>query len=297
MATTAEADGQGQRMDFVSTQAHAFDLEAQEARADGTIPIQVTLAAIQVKTETPDRTLGEYDSTQPESEGNSMAGIYVPFIGKRFTISVSAQGEITDPGLDELFLAAAIDRVAAEDDMTREQLKEQAEEAIERTNQRFGSRQGRVMDLKKQLEEFFFSAGVVRSLLGHVITALPADPVQPGTRWDGPVAVWIGGNLEIPGTYEVIAIEDDFCNITADAQRSLDAEPFIYQTGPTVVTNKLGGSSQLSLTVDRQTGWLRAKEQTTTLSGRVMRVSVVTPGQESFSDVSMEITTTVRPVD
>jgi hypothetical protein len=154
------------------------------------------------------------------------------------------------------------------------------------------------MDLKKQLEEFpLFGAGQVRNLLGHVITALPTDPAQPGTRWDAPIAVWIGGNLEIPGAYELETVEDDLCTISADAERSQDAEPFIYQSGPTIVTNKLGGSSQVSLTVDRQTGWLHAKEQTTTLSGRVLRTSAVTPGQESFSDVSMEITTTVAPLD
>ena len=292
------SEEEGQKLDMTGTQSFTFNLETQEAQADGTIPIQVTLAAVQVKTEMTGMPPAEYDSTKPQSEGNLLAQYYVPFIGKHFTIGVSAQGEITDPGLDALFLAAAQDRMAAEDDMIRERLKGRADAAIERTNQQFGSRDSRVLALKKQLEEFpVFSTDEARSLLDHMTAALPAEPVQPGTRWNAPVTVRASTNLEIRGTYTVTAIEDDSCTITAEGERSLEEEPFTYQMGSTVVSNKLGGPSRVSLTVDRQTGWLRAKEQTTSLSGRVLRTNAAAPGQESFSDDSIEITTTVSSVD
>ncbi len=288
----------GQQQDITNTQSVTVDLETTEAHADGTVPISITLGTIQVKTEIPGMTMGEYDSAKPQSEDNPMAGIYVPFVGKRFTVSVSGQGKIVDPGLDELFLSVAVGRMEAEDDMTRELLGERAQAAIEKTDQRFGSRRSRTAALKKQLEEYpILGAEEIRGLLGHLIVSLPDEPVQSGTTWNGPVAVRVGTNLDIPGTFTVATVDEDSCTITAEGQRSVEEEPFVYQSGSNTISSRLGGSSQMRLTVDRQTGWLRAKEQKTTLSGRVLRTQADAPGQQIFSDVSMEITTTVTSVE
>lgn len=296
LAMTSQSEGQA--LDITNTQSVTFDLEALDAQADGRIPVQITLAVIQVKTQMPGMPPGGYDSAKPQSEHDPMAGIYVPFVGKRFTIGVSGQGEVIDPGLDELFLAVATDRVAAEDDMMREQLKERAKAAIEQTNRRYGSREKRALALKQQLEESpLFGAEEVRSLLDDLITSLPEEPMQSGMRWEAPVVVRVGTRLEIPGAYAVTAIDDDSCTISGEGTRSQEEEPFIHQSESTIVNNKLGGSSQANLTVDRQTGWLLSKEQTTTLSGRISRTNPKTPGKESFSDVSMELTTTVALVE
>jgi hypothetical protein len=182
--------------------------------------------------------------------------------------------------------------------MMREQLKEKADDAIERTDQRFGSRMGRTLALKKQLEEsLLFGAEEIRGLLNHLVVPLPDEPVHSGSRWSGPVAVRVGTRLEMPGTHILTAVEEDSCTIAAEGQRDLEEEPFIYQVGSTTVSNKLGGSSQARLTVDRPTGWLRAKEQKTILRGRVLRAAGTAPGQETFSDVAMEIATTVTAIE
>ncbi len=288
----------GPQVDVTGTQAFTVGLEARPVQGDGAVPITVTLEAIQVKTEMQGMTLGEYDSTKPQSEDDSMAGLYVPFIDQRFTMRLSEQGEIIDPGLDELFLAVAADRVEAEDDMMRQQLGEKSTQAIQRTDQRFGSRRARVRALKEQYEKsLILGAQDVRGLLNHLVVPLPAEPVQNGSQWSGPVAVRVQTWTEMPGTYAVAALEEDSCTIVAESYRSEEDEPVISQVGSTTVSEKLVGPTQATLTVDRSSGWLRSKEQTTTLNGRILRIDAGSPGQESLSDVAIEMVTTVIPIE
>lgn len=227
-----------------------------------------------------------------------MAGIYVPFVGKRFTIRVSDQGELRDAGLDELFLAVAADRVAAEDDMMREQLQDGAEEAIAKTDQRYGSRRSRILALKQRFEaSLIFGADAIRHLLDHVLVPLPREPVQSGSQWDAPIAIWLEARFELPGTYTVTTLNEDSCTVVAEGRRNTDEDPVIYEVGTTTVSNKLAGLSQIHLSVDRPTGWLRSKEQKTSLHGRVLRTTASSPGQPTFSDVATEITTTVTAIE
>ena len=288
----------GQQVELASTQSFTVALEAKRARPDGAVPVVVTLRAIRVRTQMGGTVLGEYDSDKPLSETDSMAGIYVPFVGKRFTIHVSDQGELLDPGFDELFLGVAADRVEVEDDMMREQLKERAEEAIATTDQRYGSRRSRTLALKQQFEEsYVFGTDAIRGLLDHLIVRLPDEPVQSGSRWDGPIPLRLEARFEIPGTYAIAVLEDDSCKIVAEGRRGTEDEPIIYQVGATTVSSQLGGSSQIDRTVDRATGWLRSAEQRTSLRGRVLRTTSSTPGQPAFSDVAMAIITTVTAIE
>lgn len=292
--TISSKEQGGQPLDVTNTQSFTVGLEARGAQADGAIPVTVTLQAIQVKTEMQGMTLGEYDSTKPQSEDDSMAGLYVPFVDQRFTMRLSPQGEIVDPGLEELFLAVAADRIEAEDDMMREQLGERASEAIQRTDQRFGSRRARTSALKKQLEESpLFGAQDILALLDHLVVPFPSEPVQKGGIWGDPVAIRVGPRIEMPGTFRLVALEDDSCTIVGEGHRSDEDEPFIYQQGAVTVSNKLAGSSDVTLTVSRPPGWLESREQATTLSGRILRVPVGSPGQETRSDITMDIATTV----
>ncbi len=288
----------GQQVEFVNTQSFTVALEAKRARPDGAVPVVVTLRAIQVRTQMGGTVLGEYDSDKPLSEADSMAGIYVPFVGKRFTIHVSDQGELLDPGFDELFLAVAAGRVEVEDEMMREQLKERAEQAIAKADQRYGSRRSRALALKQQFEEsFIFGTDAIRGLLDHLIVRLPEEPVQKGSQWDGPIPLRLEARFEIPGNYTITVLEEDSCKIVAEGRRGMEDEPIIYQVGATTVSSQLGGSSQIDRTVDRATGWLRSAEQRTSLRGRVLRTTSSTPGQAAFSDVVMAIITTVTAIE
>jgi DNA-directed RNA polymerase subunit RPC12/RpoP len=208
----------GKQEQVTSTQTITVDLEAGEASANGTTSVGIMLTQIQLKTKMGSTTAGTYDSAEATGEDDPMAGIYGPFVGKRFTIGVSAQGDIIDSGLDELFLAVAEDRMQAEDDMLRKQNKERADAEIARTDQRFGSRQARALATKKQLEDLpLFGTGKIRDLLDQMIASLPEEPVQHGASWTGTLAVSQGTGMpvEMPATYAVTAIEKNTCMINA----------------------------------------------------------------------------------
>jgi len=287
-----------QAQEVRGTQSITVDLEAIETRADGASAVRVTLARIEVKTEMNGITAGTYDSTRVPGEDDPVAGIYASFVGKRFTIGVSGSGEIVDPGLDELFLAAAQDRMEAEDEMMRARLKERADAAIEQTDQRLGSRQARALSLKKQLEEFpSFGSEKILSLLDQLITTLPAQAVQNGASWSDPIAIRVGTRVEMPATYTVTGLDEDACTIDAQGERGTEEEPFVYQSGATTVTNELAGPTQVKLIIARQTGWLQRKEQKTSLSGRMIHSPAGPQGVESALETTMEITTTVAPVE
>jgi len=288
----------GPAQDVTGVQSITVDLEAGETRADGAVAVRVTLARIQVKTDMQGTTQGAYDSAQAPTEDNPVTEIYAPFVGKHFTIGVSRQGEIINPGMDELFLAAAQDRAEAEDNMMRERLKEKADRAIERADQGFGSRQGRILVLKRQLEAFpILGKGEILSLLGHLVAPLSVQAVQSGASWRGPIAVRVGIHMEIPATYTVTALDEDACTIEARGDRGEEEEPFVYQTGQVTVSNKLAGSSRVKLIVDRHTGWLRHKEQKTKLSGQIIQSPADAQGTETAIDTTMEISTVVASVE
>jgi len=283
---------------LVHTQTFTVDLEAGETQADKAIPIRVTLAQIQAEMEQGGVTHAEYDSAKPESESHPMARYFVPFVGKRFTMRVSHQGEIIDPGLDELFLAAAVDLMETEDDMMREQLKERAAAAIEKTDQRFGSRRERTMGLKKQLEASpFVNRPGIGDLLDHLVAALPGKPIQSGAVWVGPLAVRVDMPLDMSATYAVTALDEASCTIEAQGERGEDEEPIVKQMGDMTISNKLAGSSQVKWVIDRKTGWLVRKEQKTTLAGKTLMVAATSEAPQAATDVAMEVTTTVAPVE
>ncbi|MCH7920720.1 MAG: hypothetical protein IIC50_22425 [Planctomycetes bacterium] len=283
------------------TQTITVDLETGESKADGTIGVGITLTQIQLKTEMGGTETGTYtyDSAEAVGEDDLLAETYGSFVGKRFTVGVSGQGNIIDSGLDELFLAVAKDRMQAEDWKTRMRLKEKADAAIERTNQRFGSRQARALALKKQLEEFpIFGTEKIRDLLAHLFVTLPEQSVQMGAAWNGSLAVTevSGIHVDMPATYTMTAIEEDTCRISAQGKIDINEEPIVSQTGQAAGSSKLAGSSQADLTVDRRTGWLMRKDQTTRLSRQTQTSPAGPQGSEAAMQVDMEITTTVEPV-
>ncbi|MCH8217937.1 MAG: hypothetical protein IH892_14345 [Planctomycetes bacterium] len=102
--------------------------------------------------------------------------------------------------------------------------------------------------------------------------------------------------VDMPATYTVTAIEENTCRIRAQGKRDINEEPIVSQTGQATVSSKLAGSSQADLTVDRRTGWLVRKDQTTRLSGQMQTSPAGPQGSEAAMQVDMEITTTVELV-
>jgi DNA-directed RNA polymerase subunit RPC12/RpoP len=292
LVTSVEADGQQQNM--TNTRVCEFDLEVAEPPGDGTVAVNVSLAAIREKWEAPGQVPREYDSTKPPREGDTIGGIYASFLDNRFTIRVSPRGEIVDPGLDGLFLAAAERRAQDEDKALRTRLGGKADPAIQRMDARFGSRENRVLALKKQLEEFpVFGKEQVAGLLNNLIVALPDKPLRSGDTWEGPLTVNTGERLQMPAMYTLVDVEQGACTILATGQRSLDDEPIVSEGGQMKMISKLGGSSRTTWRIERRTGWLLSEEHTASLRGETRMIVTGPPAQDTSRPASLEITSTL----
>jgi hypothetical protein len=281
-----------QSVEMKQTQSVTATLKPQAPREDGSMAIRVSLTQIQVKTESQGMAAGEYDSARPPGEDNMMSELYTPFVGKPFTISVSSQGKIVDSGLDELYLTVANDCVVAEDKLMSNP------QSIERLDEKFGSRDGRIQNVKAQLETYpIFGGKQMRSLLEDLIVPLPASPIKENMSWDSTISVQAGMNVEVPATYTLTSLDEDAWLIEAQGERGKKEAPFVYEAGETTITNNLAGPLEIALIVDRRTGWLQHKEQKTELSGQVVRTRNGKRDANSVSNVTMELTTTVEFVE
>ncbi|MEN6576086.1 MAG: DUF6263 family protein [Phycisphaerales bacterium] len=295
---TQSAQEDGQRQDMTATESADLDLEVLEPPADGTVAIGVSLAAARLKSEAAGQTVGEYDSAQPPGERNTMAEMYAPFLGSRFTIHVSPGGQLTDPNLDALFLTAARRRLEDEDASLRERLKDRADEAIRKADEQSGSREARVLDMKNKLEKFpVLGREKILEMLGNLIVALPDSPLRRGDTWQDSFAAGIGLRIPMAGTYTVTAVEPDVCTIQVAGQRSLDEEPLVEGTEQTKMTTKLGGSSEATLRIERQTGWLLSKECKVSLQGEVQMTTIGAQSQSISMPVSVEVTISVTTIE
>ncbi|MBN1361757.1 MAG: hypothetical protein JW993_14265 [Sedimentisphaerales bacterium] len=63
------------------------------------------------------------------------------------------------------------------------------------------------------------------------------------------------------------------------------------------ITNRLASTSEGTLAMDRRTGWLLAREQTTTLTGEMERSQCGPQPRSETVQLSLEITTTVERVE
>lgn len=98
-------------------------------------------------------------------------------------------------------------------------------------------------------------------------------------------------------TYSLTAVEAGVCTIQARGQRRLQEEPLVQETESMTVRHELGGTAQVTLAVDRQTGWLLSKEQKTNLSGRIVASQIGAEDQDMTMQVTLKSTTTVTTVE
>lgn len=285
--TSTEMDGQQQN--GTNTESVEWKLEVLESPGDGTVAIGVTVAAMHQKLEGQSVT-HEYDSTQPRAEGNTMADIYGAYIGNPFTIKVSPAGEIVDLGLDALYLTAAERRVQSEDDMVRRQRGDRAEQAIQTLDSQAGSRENRVLAMKKQLEASpFFGREQVAELMSGLIESLPEKSLRRGDTWADSYSVKMGLRVPMAGTYTVAAVEPEVCTIQMAAEMSPDQEPIVQDNGPMKTSIKLAGSSEATLRFERRTGWLLSREQQIHLRGQMTTTIPLPPSGNSSSPKLQEI--------
>jgi hypothetical protein len=221
-----------QQQDLTNTMTITLALEPAETAADGTVLARVRFVAIRQKGGMKGAGPGvEYDSTKPQDPGDPTAGHYSAFIGAGFPIKVSPHGEIVEMGTDELFLAVAGNIMEREDGMTRARLRERADQAIERANQRFGSREGRKQALKKQVEGFpLLNAKAIRGLLDSVTVRFPKAPVPTGSSWEALITPLSSTPFEMTAPHTLKAMTPNACTIEIKAKDPQDP-PIVSQAG------------------------------------------------------------------
>jgi hypothetical protein len=286
-----------QQQDLTNTMTITLAFEPVETADDGTVLVRLRFVAIRQRGGMKGAGPGvEYDSTKPQDPGDPMAGHYSAFIGADFPIKVSPRGEIVEMGTDELFLAVAGNLMEREDKMMRERLKERADQAIARTNQRFGSREERKQALKKQVEAFpLLNAKAIRGLLESVIVRFPKDPVPTGGSWEAPVTPIPSMPFEMTAAHVLKAVTPDACTIEVKGQRTMQDPPIVSQLGPAQTSAKLAGPYTATAKVNPRTGLLLSKQAQMKFTGETQ--SPTPQGKSETMQTTMEGTTTVEAVE
>ena len=288
-----------QQQVITNTKTITLAFEPVENVADGTVLVRVRFVAIQEKGGMKGAGPGmEYDSTKPQDTSDPMAGHYSAFIGASFPIEVSPRGEIVEMGTDELFLAVAGNIMEREDRMMREKLKDRADRAIERTNQRFGSREGRQKALKKQVEEFpLLNGKAVQGLLRSVMLRFPDAPVQAGGTWEAPITPIPSTPFEMPAAHTLKTPKAGTCTIDISGQRTMQDPPIVSQTGPAQTSMKLAGTCTATANVDLKTGLLLSKQAQMKFTGETQPPGPAPQSQGTTMQITMEGHTTVEVVE
>jgi hypothetical protein len=281
--TTLSIEGDTLQQSGTNRETLTLELEAAPADPNGNTPIAVTLAAVQMKREAGGAIQDEYDSTEPPDSTNRYGKIFSPFVSGRCTMVVAAQGRVVDFEMDKLYRAVAEVQLAARGG------------AID---PRYPSREQYLEVLKTQFENIpRLGKQQLCSTLEKLVVALPEQPLREGDTWSGQSTVDIDAPVEMAATYTLTAATDDICRIEVESRRSVEQEPIVQTMDETTVSYTVGGTLQAALTVDRSTGWLLSKEETTNLSGRVEVRWAGRPQLDTTDQISLKIATTVTTLE
>jgi hypothetical protein len=287
-----------QQQEMTNTKTLTLAFEPIEIAGDGTVLVRVRFLAIREQSgmKGAGQAFG-YDSTKPLDDTDPIGGHYSAFIGESVPAKLSPKGEVLELGTDELFLAVAENIMQREDRMMRERLKERAERAIERTDQRFGSREKRKQALKKQAEEFpIFDKNKIRGLLSSLIVRFPKDPVQNGDSWRAPITVDPGMPLEMAAVHTLKAVKPGVCTIEVTGRRTMEDKPIVSRVGPAQSSTRLAGSYTATVNVDPKTGLLLGKQAQMKFAGEAQTPGPAPQTPPGTMQVTMEGTTTVEVV-
>jgi hypothetical protein len=196
---------------------------------------------------------------------------------------VSAQGRVVDFDTDQLYRAVAEVRLAASGNAP-DPGSPSREEQLEAL--RIKCENSPVLGKQK-----------LCSALVKLVAELPEQPLRVGDTWSGPNVTDIGIPVNMPTKCTLAAASDEVCTIEVEGQRGADEEPVVQEMDKLKISYAVSGTSQATLTVDRQTGWLLSKQQTMNLTGRIETRFVGQPELDNSNQVSVEITTTVTTLE
>jgi hypothetical protein len=176
--------------------------------------------------------------------------------------------------------------------------KPNGEQHIKEADDRYGSRRKRLQAYEKDAATFsWYGTPTLRRLLTNAAAPLPAKPVKPGDRWQAPVVIHNEAPIKLVGTHTLSSVNDDVCTIHVEAQRTLQDKPVADSPDKVVMGQKLEGPYRATLTVDRATGCLLARNVEMNLTGNVFMPGHPGADAEGTVAVTVKATLTAETVD
>ena len=287
----------GKEQEIVYTRNFGIEAEAKQVDADGTASIEVTFRTLKETTTIGGTTRG-YDSTKPQSPDDNMAQMYSAMMGQSFIARVTPQGKIVGLELDKMYLGMADKMMESEDKMIKDRTKERAQEAIERMNKRYGSREKRKQALKQQIEQFpLFSRERISSVAINSIAVFPRSPVQIGDSWKDRITVDLLALIEVDSIHTLENHEDGTVTINVRAKRSLKDKPIVTKIGSLKSSTRLAGSYDATIKVDEKSGWLISKRADMRFTGETTVAGNNQAPQRQTMQMSVKATVTVKPME
>jgi len=287
----------GKQQEMVYMRNFGIEAEAKQVNANGIASIEVSFRTLKEKTIIGGTTSFEYDSTKPQPTGDNMARMYSAMMGESFIARITPLGKIIELQLDKMYLGMAKKMMESEDKLIRGRMKERAQEAIEKTNKRYGSREKRMQALKQQVEQFpVFSEERIRSIAINTVAVFPPSPLQIGDSWKDKITVDLLALVEIDGTHTLKGHENGIVSINVSAKRSLDDKPVIRKTGPLKLSTRLAGSYDAAIKVDAKSGWLLSKHADMRFTGETTVDGNNQAPQGQTMQMSVKATVTVEPM-
>ncbi len=286
----------GKEQEIVYTRVFGIEAEAKQVDADGTTSIEITFRTLK-ESITIEGITRVYDSTKPQSPDDNMAQMYSAMMGESFIARVTPHGKIVGLELDKMYLGMAEKMMESEDKMIKDRAKGRAQEAIERTNKRYGSREKRRQALKKQIEQFpLFTRERIGSVAINSIVVFPRSPVQIGNSWKDRITVDLLALVEVDSIHTLEKQEDGTVTINVRAKRSLKDKPIVSKTGSVKSSTRLSGSYNATVKVDEKSGWLLGRRTEMSFTGETSVTGDKREPRGQKMPISVKTTITVEPV-
>jgi len=300
----------GQQHDSSDIYTTGLECEVEQVDANGVTLLKMTYLTFKAINKTP-RGQSEYDSTKPDTIGEYAYGaILSAMIGQSFVVKVTPQGKIAElDGLDEMHQRMAETVVENEDKATmqsyaREQAataEQDAKRRIDSVNQKYGSREKRIEATREKLVNGPHSGEkYVKEMVNNVIMSFPGGLVGIGDSWQAWTALFSLGDTELDDcTYTLRENKQAAVSVDISSKVEVDKDEPIDSKDASAGSSRttLSGSCQGSLEIDPRTGWMLHKNVTLRCSGETKRSPTKQRPQGSTTAISMEIVTTVEPID
>ncbi|MHC4396517.1 MAG: DUF6263 family protein [Planctomycetota bacterium] len=272
----------------------AFDV--QQVNSQGDILIKVTFEKLKTRKKSAASTLGvastiEFDSTKPNADpSNRLAPIYSTLIGQSFKIKVASNGKILElQSIDDMFLKMTEKVIAAEDE-------KMDKKAIQKKNQKYGTREKRKEKTKKTIE-FYFGEEKMRTMMRAFIQILPSGPVKPGDSWESGIDIWDLQGYEANLKNTLKNYEKDKAIIDSVYKRSLDDKPIKDKRTPNVTMTLTKIDYRGTAQIDKSSGWIIHKEVKTSFSAEMTLFSAKLKDQKITTPFSVNIVKIIEPVE